>query len=74
MGPSLYTFILEDVAFFNEDKQPLHDLTDLTVDDILYFKLCIKKQKNNRNFEIQPYYKDLDNPQFCLVQAIFCIV
>ena len=74
MGPPSYAFILNDIEFFNKDKQPLHDLTDLTVDDILYFKLCIKEQKNNQNFKIQPYYKDLTNPQFCPVQAIFRIV
>ena len=42
MGPPSYAFILDHIEFFNKDKQPLHDLTDLTVDDILYFKLCIR--------------------------------
>ena len=73
-GPPSYAFINDDIEFFNDKKQPLHDLRGKTVDDILYFRLRIKKQKNNRNFEIQPYFKDLDNPQFCPVQAIFRIV
>ena len=35
-GPPSYAFILDNVEFFNESKQPLYDLTDLSVDDILH--------------------------------------
>ena len=65
---------MDDVEFFNHEKQPLDDLANLTLDDILYFNLRYKKQKNDRNFEKIPYYKDLDNPKFCPVTAIFRIV
>ena len=73
-GPASYAFILDDTEFVNHDKKPVDDLTGLTADDILYFKLRFKKQKNDQNFEIIPYFKDLVNPKFCSVNATFCIV
>ena len=73
-GPASSAFILDNVEFFNHDKQPLDNLTGLTLDNILYFKLRFKNEKNGRNFEIIPYYKDLDNPKFCPSNVIFRIV
>ena len=54
-GAASYTFISDDVEFYNHNKQPLDDLTGLTLGDILYFKLHFKNQKNDCSFEIVPY-------------------
>ena len=63
-GPSSYAFIMEDFQLFNQQKQPLDDITGLTLDDILYVKIRFRKQKNDRKYEIIPHYKDLENPAF----------
>ena len=61
-GLSSYAFIMVDVESSNHYNQSLNDRTGLTLDDILYFKLRFKKQKNDRNFKIISYYKDIENP------------
>ncbi|KAL7524868.1 hypothetical protein ACHAXR_000751, partial [Thalassiosira sp. AJA248-18] len=72
-GPDSYAFILEDALFYTEGKQPLLDIANLTIDQIGYFELRFKKQKNDRNYEVVPYVKDTDNPAFCPCAAILRI-
>lgn len=72
-GPSSYAFIAQDFQFYNSHKQPIYDISTASLDDMAYFTILFRKQKNNRNYELIPYYKDVDNPDFCAVAAAFRI-
>lgn len=72
-GPRAYAFIADDFQFYNAQKQPLSDLANTTLLDIAYFTLRFRKQKNNRNYEMIPYYADSSSPAFCPVAAAFRI-
>jgi hypothetical protein len=72
-GPNSYAFIADDFQFYNVQKQPFYDLTNVSLSDIAYFTLRFRKQKNNRNYELIPYNKDEVNPTFCAVGAAFRI-
>ena len=73
-GPRSYAFIADDFQFYNALKQPIYDLADAATSDISYFTLRFRKQKNDRNYELIPYYKDVNNPEFCAVEAAFRIM
>ena len=68
-GPSSYAFIAEDLIFYNTDKVHITDISAVTIDDVLYVYVRYRKQKNNQNGEVIPYYKDNTNPAFCPVRA-----
>ena len=68
-GPKSYAFISEDFQFFTEAKVRIHILTPASVARIAYVTIRFRKQKNDRNYEIIPYYKDDTNPTFCPVGA-----
>lgn len=72
-GPRSYAFIADDFQFYNAQKQPIYDLAEAAPSDISYFTLRFRKQKNNRNYELIPYFRDLHNPEFCAVEAAFRI-
>ena len=73
-GPTAYAFIMEDFLFFDAAKCPLKTTAELTLADICYVRIRYRKQKNNNNGELIPYYKDVDNPEFCPVHAALRIV
>jgi hypothetical protein len=73
-GPSSYAFIIEDFELFRYNGQQILDLNSAEYEDIAYFNLRIRKQKNNRNYEIIPYKKDLDNAAFCPVHSMLRII
>lgn len=69
-GPASYAFIAEDFQFINKLKQPItDDLTSVSIDDVDFVSVRFRKQKNNMNYEVIPYYKDSVNPEFCPVHA-----
>jgi hypothetical protein len=68
-GPKSYAFIADDFQFYNKLKQPVHDPTNVSIDDIDYVTIRFRKQKNDRNYEVIPYLKDYENPTFCAVRA-----
>jgi hypothetical protein len=68
-GPTSYAFIAEDFQFFKGNKQPIYDLTNISLDDIVYVTIRFRKQKNDQNGETVPYYRDFANPAFCPVHA-----
>ena len=73
-GPLSYAFIAEDFQFFNKHKQPIYnDIDRISIDDIAYVEIRFRKQKNNKNYEVIPYYKDELNPAFCPVHAVLRI-
>ena len=69
-----YAFIGRDFAFYNDKKQRLYNIADLSPDDVAYVVLEFRKQKNGVNGEKIPYEKDTQNPQFCPVCAALRIV
>ena len=73
-GPASYAFIMDDIQLFRSNKQRIHDITTVNTDDIDHFTLRFRKQKNNRNYELIAYKRDLENPEFCPVQAIWRII
>ena len=68
-GPTSYAFIADDFQFFNALRQRIHKPTQASMDAIAYIAIRFRKQKNDRNYEIIPYYKDTANPAFCPVGA-----
>ena len=68
-GPDSYAFITDDFQFFTEEKQQIHILTPATIAGISYVIIRFRKQKNDRNYEAIPYYKDNTNPTFCPVAS-----
>ena len=68
-GPKSYAFIADDFQFFTTDKRQVHTLSDESIKTIAYVVIRFRKQKNNRNYEIIPYYRDEQNPSFCPVAA-----
>ena len=72
-GPESYAYIGGDFELFNNNKELITDLTNITIDDILYVNIRFRKQKNDQHYEIVPYYKDFQNPTFCAVHAAFRI-
>jgi hypothetical protein len=73
-GPTSYAFIMEDFQFYDESKSPLETSAGLTLAEICYVRIRYRKQKNDNNGELIPYYKDIDNPEFCPVHAALRIV
>ena len=72
-GPKSYAFIADDFQFFTKDKRQVHTLSEESIKTIAYVIVRFRKQKNNRNYEIIPYYRDEENPAFCPVNAAICI-
>ena len=68
-GPKSYAFIADDFQFFDHNKQHIADIESVTIDDILYFDILYRKQKNDQNYEVISYYRDLKNRKFCAVAA-----
>jgi len=68
-GPDSYAFITDDFQFFTEEKQQIHILTPANIARISYVIIRFRKQKNDRNYEAIPYYKDNTNPTFCPVAS-----
>ena len=68
-GPKSYAFIAEDFQFFTTDKTQVFTLSEHSIETIAYVVIRFRKQKNNRNYEIIPYYRDDKNPSFCPVSA-----
>ena len=65
---------MEDFLFFDAAKCSLKTTAELTLSEICYVRIRYRKQKNNNNGELIPYYKDVDNPEFCPVHAALRIV
>ena len=68
-GPNSYAFISGDFQYFTKTKQQVHKLTTTTIATIEYVVIRLRKQKNDRNYEVIPYYRDHDNSAFCPVAA-----
>ena len=73
-GPTAYAFIMEDFLFFDAAKCPLKTTAGLTLSEVCYVRIRYRKQKNDNNGELIPYFKDVDNPEFCPVHAALRIV
>ena len=69
IGPDSYAFIAEDFQFYDNEKVHIVDPTTTSLSNILYVLIRFRKQKNNQNYEIIPYFKDMTNPTFCPVHA-----
>ena len=71
-GPISYALTEDNFQFFTADKVhvPTSTITEASYATISYVMVRFKKQKNDRNYEVIPYYKDTDNPAFCPLQAI----
>ena len=68
-GPDSYAFIYEDFQFLDACKRPIYDLATATSDDVYYVDICFRKQKNDQNYEVIPYARDVKNPALCPVRA-----
>jgi hypothetical protein len=66
---STYAFIPQDFDFFAEDKRRLPFSADLDISRVAYVAVRFRKQKNDMNNEIVPFYRDTANPAFCPVGA-----
>ena len=66
-GPASYALTADDIQFFTKDKKRIHNVSNVSIDDIDHVTIQFKKQKNDRNFEVIPYNKYLENPSFCPV-------
>ena len=66
---------MDNFQFFDANKCPLDTKAGLTLlSKVSYVRTCYRKQKNNMNGEPIPYYKDVDNPEFCPVHVALRIV
>ena len=68
-GPKSYAFISEDFTFYTASRIKVSTLTTTTIITIDYVVIRFRKQKNNRNYEIIPYFRDVKKPTFCPVAA-----
>ena len=57
-SPNSYAFIADDFQLFTEDKRHVHTLTPKSIKTIAHVVIRFRKQKNNRNYKIIPYYRD----------------
>ena len=73
-GPDSYAFIYEDFQFLDACKRPIYDLATAAPTDVYYVNICFRKQKNDQNYEIIPYARDIKNPALCPVMAALCII
>lgn len=64
-----YAFILSDFEFYTEDKRKLVFSLDLDMSLVAYVAIRYRKQKNDVNNEVVPFYRDSVNPAFCPVGA-----
>ncbi|KAL7530400.1 hypothetical protein ACHAXR_003476, partial [Thalassiosira sp. AJA248-18] len=69
VGPDSYAFVAEDFRFFNKAKQEIAVSAESSADEMEYVNVRFRKQKNDRNYEVIPYYKDDITPSFCPVRA-----
>ena len=68
-GPKSYAFVSDDFTFFTDNKQQVTVFTTTSITTIAYVIIRFRKQKNNRNYEAIPYYRDNANPTFCPVAS-----
>ena len=64
-----YAFIFSDFEFYTEDKRNRVFALDLDLSLVAYVAIRYRKQKNNVNNEVVPFYRDTVNPAFCPVGA-----
>ena len=69
LGLKSYAFVAEDLKFFTNAKQQVNTLTPTSVITIVYVIMRFCKQKNDRNYEVIPYYRDETNLTFCPIVA-----
>ena len=69
VGHRSYAFVSNDFTFFTDNKLQITVFTPTSITTIAYVIIRFRKQKNNRNYEAIPYYRDNVNPTFCPVAA-----